>query len=108
MRNEERKCKRLLTIGTATLFLICGLVLTEACTAYNPSFYPSYDVLNPGPEVRENPFGFVFWSEDEQVFIIEWKPGYLPDKTKKYILIDNLMSQWIDELTEELEKRNGD
>jgi len=27
----------------------------SSCTAYNPALYPSYDVLNPGPEVRKNP-----------------------------------------------------
>jgi len=25
------------------------------CVGYSPSLYPSYDVLNPGPEVRLNP-----------------------------------------------------
>jgi len=94
-------------IGIASLFLICGLILTESCTPYNPAFYPSYDVLNPGPEVRKNPFGFVVWSEEEQAFVILWKPGFTPDRAKEYILIDGLMSQWIDEVTEELKKRKN-
>ena len=48
-------------IAIATLCAICfgtisfGLV---SCTGYNPSLFPSYDVLNPGPEVRMNPIGF--------------------------------------------------
>ena len=105
MRREERRCKKLLTIGIASLFLICGLILIENCTAYNPAFYPSYDVLNPGPEVRKNPFGFVVWSEEEQAFVILWKPDFTPDRAEEYILIDGLMSQWIDEVTEELQKR---
>jgi len=105
MRSDERKCKRLLKIGTVTLFLIFGLISIEACTPYNPALYPSYSALNPGPEVRANPFGFVVWSEEAQAFIIEWKAGYIPDNTKKYTLIDRSMSLWIDELTEELRKR---
>jgi hypothetical protein len=32
--------------------------LNPACHSYNPALYPSYDVLNPGPEVRMNPLGF--------------------------------------------------
>jgi hypothetical protein len=33
--------------------------LNSACsTAYNPNLYPSYDVLNPGEEVRKNPLAF--------------------------------------------------
>jgi len=61
--------------------------------------------LNPGPEVRANPFGFVIWSKEDQAFVIEWRAGYIPDNTKKYVLIDRSMSLWIDELTEELKKR---
>jgi len=33
------------------------LTISE-CHSYNPALYPSYDVLNPGPEVRMNPLGF--------------------------------------------------
>lgn len=104
MRRDERRCKKPLTIGIAILFLTCGLILIESCTPYNPAFHPSYDVLNPRPEVRENPFGFVVWSEEAQSFIVLWKAGYTPDKSKEYILIDRLMSQWIDDVTEALRK----
>ena len=104
MRRDERRCKRPLTIGIAILFLTCGLILTETCTPYNPAFHPAYDVLNPGPEVRANPHGFVVWSEEDQAFIILWRPDHEPDKTKEYILIDRLMSQWIDDVTEVLRK----
>jgi hypothetical protein len=46
-------------IGTLWLiyFLTISLGLTS-CHSYDPSLYPSYDVLNPGPEVRMNPLGF--------------------------------------------------
>ena len=89
---------------TVSLFLICGLILTESCTPYNPAFHPAYDVLKASPELEENPFGFVVWSEEDQVFVILWKPGFEPDKEKEYILIDRLMSQWIDDVTEALRK----
>lgn len=37
------------------LFAILG---SGGCTKYDPSLYPSYDVLNPGEDVRRNPLGF--------------------------------------------------
>jgi hypothetical protein len=40
------------------LLLICFLSLSPACHSYNPALYPSYDVLNPGPEVTMNPLSF--------------------------------------------------
>jgi len=46
---------------TAKLCLISFLAISlglASCHSYNPSLYPSYDCLNPGPEVRKNPLGF--------------------------------------------------
>jgi hypothetical protein len=42
------------------LLILVGVVLLSGacCSRYNPSLYPSYDVLNPGPEVRLNPLSF--------------------------------------------------
>jgi len=37
------------------LLLFVSIFLSCSCTTYEPSLYPSYDVLNPGPEVRLNP-----------------------------------------------------
>jgi hypothetical protein len=65
----------------AARILICSVCVIlclsyNACTNYNPSFYPSYDVLNPGAEVRANPLritddgyfvvnqAFLMWVED--------------------------------------------
>lgn len=31
------------------------LLSLAGCTGYNPSLYPSYDILNPGEQVRVNP-----------------------------------------------------
>ena len=42
-----------------TLLLFALFFSIESCGGhYNPALYPSYDVLNPGPEVRLNPLGF--------------------------------------------------
>ena len=35
----------------------CSLI-SGACSRYNPALFVSYDVLNPGPEVRLNPLAF--------------------------------------------------
>jgi len=40
-----------------TCFLTFSLSLTS-CHGYDPALYPSYDVLNPGAEVRMNPLSF--------------------------------------------------
>ncbi len=45
-------------IAIALLSLLCFLIISPGCHSYNPALYPSYDVLNPGPEVRANPLGF--------------------------------------------------
>lgn len=39
----------LVTVFLAAVFLLFG------CSHYNPALYPSYDVLNPGADVRLNP-----------------------------------------------------
>jgi len=53
--------KKHLRSATVTLWLICFLTISlsfTSCHSYDPALYPSYDVLNPGPEVRMNPLGF--------------------------------------------------
>lgn len=85
------------------LFVTFGLIL-NTCTPYNPALYPSYDVLNPGPEVRKNPVAWVYWSEEQQAFIVDFEDGFIPDKSKNYPVIDQFMSLWIDELTEEIKR----
>jgi len=49
--------RRLSRTAIVTLSLI--FCLSFSChRGYNPALYPSYDVLNPGPEVRLNPLAF--------------------------------------------------
>ena len=53
LKNYAKKRSRKRTI---LAFLICvSICLSFSCAAYDPSLYPSYDVLNPGPEVKLNP-----------------------------------------------------
>lgn len=65
MQKKERSFATLLVI---VMLLLCAVCYLTKCTAYNPSLYPSYDVLNPGPEVRKNPLGF---TEDGNVIVNE-------------------------------------
>lgn len=55
MRKPGKSCWLRLT--AATLILSASIFSFSACghRPYNPALYPSYDVLNPGPEVRLNP-----------------------------------------------------
>lgn len=51
--------------GMLTLFIIFFLI---SCGHYKPTLYPSYDVLNPGENVRKNPIGF---TEDGNAIVNE-------------------------------------
>ena len=94
-RSSSRSTKKALGLASALamlLTLMFYLLALAACTNYNPALYPSYDVLNPGPEVRKNPLSI---SEDpvthEPVFVVN----------AQFLL-------WVDELkTEILKLRKG-
>lgn len=81
-KSEERKLPKLLRVGTLTLCTIFFLI-SSSCSSYNPSLYPSHDVLNPGDEVRLNPLAF---TEDGNVVV-----------NQAFIL-------WVDELKQEIVK----
>jgi len=82
IKTEGKKSLKLAGIG---ILLLCAsfFLSSDACRSYNPSLYPSYDVLNPGPEVRKNPIGF---TEDGNIIVNE-----------AFIL-------WVDELKQEVLK----
>jgi len=80
--------------------MICGL--NYSCSSYNPSLYPSYDVLNPGDGVKENPVGFVFHEEGK--WGVLWREGYTPDPERSYAIINEEMGIWIYELEEEIKR----
>jgi len=65
------------------LITLLIIIIFSSCGHYNPTLFPSYDVLNPGPEVRKNPLGF---TEDGNIIVNE-----------AFIL-------WVDELKQEVLK----
>ncbi len=64
-----------------TLCAIC--FSAEHCASYNPALYPSYDVLNPGEQVRLNPLGF---TEDGN------------------FIVNGAFILWVDELKQEIKR----
>lgn len=93
-RAGERNCARPWLPGIAALFVICGLILINSCTGYDPTLYPVYDVLHPSEAVQENPRGF-FTVKDGEICNVEWTA---PIEDGEYIIIDEAMGQWIGEL----------
>lgn len=65
------------------ILFVLSFLAVNSCGHYNPSLYPSYDVLNPGPEVKLNPLGF---TDDGNVIV-----------NKAFIL-------WVYELQSEIRK----
>ena len=71
----------------AVILVLAG----AACVHYNPALYPSYDVLNPGPEVRLNPISVTSDEKGNPIFTVN--AAFL---------------QWVDELkTEIIKLRKG-
>lgn len=58
MKKNAKRFSTLVSIGILLLYVSCFLIESSCARPYNPALYPSYDVLNPGPEVRQNPLGF--------------------------------------------------
>ena len=57
----KRNARLFSTLAGAGMLLLCAsffLIESSCARPYNPVIYPSYDVLNPGPEVRMNPLAF--------------------------------------------------
>ena len=81
-RTAERWASGIL-IGWTVFILTILVCFLADCSPYNPALYPSYDVLNPGSEVRKNPLGF---TEDGNLIV---SPEFI---------------QWVDELKQEVIK----
>ena len=76
------------------------LLSGNGCTKYNPSLFPSYDVLNPGEEVRKNPLAVAEITEEGELIIHEdvlVGPGV-------YFIVDKAFMMWVFELKEEIKK----
>ena len=73
------------------LFVIVFLIQTNSCTPYSPILYPSYDVLNPGEAVKENPIAYID-VKDGEITGVEW----VNESTKdgEYILVNEDFFQW--------------
>lgn len=82
----------ILAVWLAALALVFFLFALAGCTAYNPSLYPGYDVLNPSAAVRANPLSisedpitheavftvtadFLMWVEDLKQEILKLRKG---------------------------------
>lgn len=78
--------------------MIFGIFLNlNSCAPYDPTLYPSYDVLVPGPEVTINPIAYVNAGKIEdrdhnEIYIAD---GYVVNEA--YML-------WVQELFEEVKK----
>ena len=78
--------------------LLCVSFGLSSCTAYNPSFYASYDVLNPSAEVRLNPMGFTI---PGQLIDVD---GQEVECQHSYAIVNEAYTIWVRELQDEIEK----
>lgn len=107
MRREERKLMipaggRSIAAAIVTLLLFGIFFLSSNCTSYNPALYPSYDVLNPGPEVTANPYGIAQIQDGGSYVIIL---DSTLEHTESYFLINKAFIQWVAELKAEIKKQ---
>lgn len=79
---------RFFSASTKTFTLLLLAAIAISCVHYNPALYPSYDVLNPGPEVRKNPISI---TED-------------PTSKESLFIVNSTFLQWVDELKREILK----
>lgn len=101
MQKDER---RHLKLGSVIITLIFASFFFVNCTAYNPSAYVSYDVLNPGVEVEANPLGFVVFDSNLGYFIISWEDGITIDSEGDYAIINRAFYLHYRELWDEIIK----
>ena len=76
-------------------FAIALFLILLSCTAYHPSFFPSYDILNPGIEVKVNP---IAWIEDNKIINDDGKEIIV----NKGIIVNEAFILWTYELKEEI------
>ena len=74
--------------------------LSHSCTPYDPTLYPSYNILNPGPEVTINP---IAWIKDGRIEDRDHNEIYILDG----IVVNEAFMMWVYELKEEVEKLRG-
>ena len=101
MQGSGRKWQRL---GGGIITLLFVSFFFASCTAYNPSFFPSYNCLNPGVEVRANPLGFVIYDTELGAFIISWDAEFALDVTADYTIVNRAFMFHYRELWDEVKK----
>jgi len=74
------------------------------CAAYNPSVFPSYDVLNPGKEVKINPLGFVVFDATLEHYTIVWDTDVILKSDENYAIVNQAFMLHYRELWDEIIK----
>ena len=101
MQGSGRKWRRL---GGGIITLLFASFFFANCTSYNPSFFPSYNCLSPGVEVKANPLGFVIYDMNIGTFIISWDAEFAPDATVDYTIVNRAFMFHYRELWDEVKK----
>lgn len=81
------------------LCVALGLICSAACTAYNPAYFASYDVLRVSPAVEINPIGFISFDMDGDPYVdlnAPVQPG------QNYVIVNEAFAQWVGELKQEI------
>lgn len=80
--------------------VIFGIFLNlNSCTPYDPTIYPSYDVLNPSAEVKANP---IAWIKNGRIEDRDNNEIYITDG----IVVNEAFMLWVYELYEKV--KNGE
>lgn len=79
------------------------LLIGKSCTRYNPSFYPSYHVLNPSEAVRRNPLAIItvrviLDPEGNKTYDLKLVTDQELQDGKSYLLVDENFMQHYEEL----------
>jgi len=95
------------TVGLISLLFVISFSTPCRTIPYNPSLFPSYDVLNPGPAVRLNPLGISVPGANGAVEIAWDKTAEGQSRIGLFIVNKDFL-MWVYELKAEvLELRKG-
>jgi len=100
----QRDVKRCLKLGGGIISLLFASFFFVNCAAYNPSVFPSYDVLNPGKEVRINPLGFAVFDPTLEYYVITWDADIILKSDENYAIVNQAFLFHYRELWDEIIK----
>jgi len=66
--------------------------------------YPSYDVLNPGEEVKINPLGFAIFDPTLEYYVISWDDNIILSSGEEYAIVNQAFMIHYRELWDEIIK----